>query len=142
MQRTILSPVSRGLVRQLRVSSEVFSVRQDKMPSIKIYPPTQLPDRNVSETQFNIWTEELEVYLSQEKDFAIFLPGGSYEGWGSFETNNARIVALVPADRVVAGGNITAEQAAEQNRDRLVKRQRDLVHLQAGKKSSRRSNSR
>ena len=96
------------------------------MPSIKIYPPTQLPDRNVSETQFNIWTEELEVYLSQEKDFAIFLPGASYEGWGSFETNNARIVALVPADRVVAGGNITAEQAAEQNRERLVKRQRDL----------------
>ena len=102
------------------------SVRQDKMPSIKIYPPSQLPDRNVSETQFNIWTEELEVYLSQEKDFAIFLPGGTYEGWGSFETNNSRIPNLNPADRVIAGGNINAEQAEAQNREKLIKRQRDL----------------
>ena len=102
------------------------SVRQDKMPSIKIYPPFQLPDRNVSETQFNIWTEELEVYLSQEKDFAIFLPGGTYEGWGSFETNNSRIPNLNPADRVIAGGNLNAEQAEAQNREKLIKRQRDL----------------
>ena len=36
------------------------------MPSIKIYPPAQLPDKDISETQFNIWREELEVYLSQE----------------------------------------------------------------------------
>ena len=42
------------------------------MPTIKIYPPSQLPDRLVSETHFNIWLEELEVYLSQEKDFEVF----------------------------------------------------------------------
>ena len=96
------------------------------MPSIKIYPPSQLPDRNVSETQFNIWTEELEVYLSQEKDFAIFLPGGTYEGWGSFETNNFRIPNLNPADRVIAGGIINAEEAEAQNREKLTKIQRDL----------------
>ena len=92
----------------------------------KNLPSSQLPDRNVSETQFNIWTEELEVYLSQEKDFAIFLPGGTYEGWGSFETNNSRIPNLNPADRVIAGGNINAEQAEAQNREKLIKRQRDL----------------
>ena len=74
------------------------------MPSIKIYPPTPPPDRNVNETQFNIWTEEIEVYLSQEKDFAIFLPG-----------------ALI-----IAKNNLTARQSEEQNIKRLAKRQRDL----------------
>ena len=39
------------------------------MPSLKIYPPVKLPDKNVSETQFNMWQEELEVYLSQESNF-------------------------------------------------------------------------
>ena len=51
------------------------------MPSMKIYPPAQLPDRDVTETQFNIWQEELEVYLLQEKDFAVFLKDGSYDEW-------------------------------------------------------------
>ena len=53
------------------------------MPTIKVYPPNQLPDRGVSETEFNIWTEELEVYLSQEKDFDVFLPGEPYKEWKS-----------------------------------------------------------
>ena len=48
------------------------------MPTIKIYPPSQLPDREVSETQFSIWKEELEVYLSQDKEFEVFLPGEKY----------------------------------------------------------------
>ena len=64
------------------------------MPTIKIYPPTQLPDRKVSETQFSIWKEELEVYLSQEDDFADFLPGQRYANWVSAETNPDRVVAL------------------------------------------------
>ena len=85
------------------------------MPSIKIYPPTPLPDRKVNETQFNIWTEEIEVYLSQENDFSLFLPGALYANWTSFEANNLRIAALVPADRVIAGDNVNAEQAAAQN---------------------------
>ena len=34
------------------------------MPSLKIYPPSRLPDNDVTETQFNMWKEELEVYLS------------------------------------------------------------------------------
>ena len=96
------------------------------MPSIKIYPPTPLPDRNVNETQFNIWTEEIEVYLSQEKDFAIFLPGALYENWESLEANNRRITALKENDRIIAGNNVTARQAEEQNIERLAKRQRDL----------------
>ena len=53
------------------------------MPSIKVYPPKPLPDRGVSETQFKIWIEELEVYLSQEEGFRKFLPGEAYESWSS-----------------------------------------------------------
>ena len=64
------------------------------MPSIKIYPPSQLPDRKVNETQFSIWREELEVYLSQEEDFAVFLPGGWYANWTSAEANANRVAEL------------------------------------------------
>ena len=68
------------------------------MPSIKIYPPTQLPDRNVSETQFSIWCEELEVYLAQEEEFAQFLPDGIYSTWQSKESNADRITRLNDQD--------------------------------------------
>ena len=61
------------------------------MPSIKIYPPTQLPDRAVSETQFSIWCEELEVYLAQEDEFTQFLSEGKYATWQSKEHNPERI---------------------------------------------------
>ena len=64
------------------------------MPSIKIYPPSQLPDRGVTETQFNIWCEELEVYLAHEEEFAQFLPDGKYPTWASKETNSDRITRL------------------------------------------------
>ena len=72
------------------------------MPSLKIYPPTQLPDRNVTETQFNIWQEELEVYLMQEKDYAIFLKDGDYDTWESLETSKDRIAALKAEDIIEA----------------------------------------
>ena len=64
------------------------------MPQIKVYPPNQLPDRGVSETQFKIWLEELEVYLSQEDKFRPFLVGGDYETWQSQENYPDRLQAL------------------------------------------------
>ena len=69
--------------------------------SIKIYPPSQLPDKGVSETQFNIWTEELEVYLTQDDDFSVFLPGGDYETWLSQETNPERILNIKDEHRAL-----------------------------------------
>ena len=57
------------------------------MPSLKIYPPTRLPSSGITETQFNMWQEELEVYLCQEPDFRIFLPSKLYENWNSYEEN-------------------------------------------------------
>ena len=68
------------------------------MPSIKVYPPNQLPDRGINETQFNIWIEELEVYLGQEAEFRVFLTGEEYDTWEPKENNSERIVALKGAD--------------------------------------------
>ena len=74
------------------------------MPSIKIYPSTPLEDRGVTETRFNIWIEELEVYLSQEKSYSVFLTGEKYQTWESLETNPNRIQNL-DDDDVVRPGN-------------------------------------
>ena len=68
------------------------------MTQIKVYPPSQLPDRSVSETQFKIWIEELEVYLSQEEKFRIFLDGGDYDQWQSQESNPDRLEELKGED--------------------------------------------
>ena len=87
------------------------------MPSMKIYPLAQLPDRDVTETQFNIWQEELEAYLVQEKDFAVFLKDGSYDEWESYETNNNRIPTLKAEDTLAAdeAAGKTAIQARTAN---------------------------
>ena len=61
------------------------------MSSIKIYPPNQLPSEGVTDVQFAIWKEELEVYLEIEDKFQKFLPGGRYATWTAAETNEERI---------------------------------------------------
>ena len=80
--------------------------------SIKIYPPQKLQDKGVNETQFNIWTEELEVYLTQDDDFSVFLPGGDYEEWLSQETNPERLIAIKPEHRAQRARADDADRAA------------------------------
>ena len=92
----------------LKVSRSEQVIQVVLMPSIKIYPPAQLPDRNISETQFNIWKEEIEVYISQEKDFKIFLPGQAYANWESAEAYGNRIRQLNNNDVVIADRDTTA----------------------------------
>ena len=94
------------------------------MPSLKIYPPTRLPSSGITETQFNMWQEELEVYISQEPDFKVFLPSKLYENWTSYEENSPRIPELKQNDTVTAGhirnGRAITDQEAEQiNDDKL-----------------------
>ena len=91
------------------------------MPTIKIYPPSQLPDRNVSETEFNIWKEELEVYLSQEESFQQFLEDGNYKAWKKQEEaiNGNRITDLVNEEREANG-----EALAQDEIDRLLKQKK------------------
>ena len=66
------------------------------MSSIKIYPPNQLPAEGLTDVQFGIWKEELEVYLEVESKFRKFLPGGKYAKWTPAEENDLRI--LLPVD--------------------------------------------
>ena len=61
------------------------------MSGIKIYPPNQLPAEGVSDVQFKIWKEELEVYLETEDKFEKFMAGGRYEDWQPAENNENRI---------------------------------------------------
>ena len=95
------------------------------MPSIKIYPPSRLPDSDVTETQFNMWQEELEVYLSQEADYKVFLPDKLYSTWSSYEENRDRIRNLKPRDITAAnddaarGRVVTPEEAEAENDDKL-----------------------
>ena len=109
------------------------------MPTtIKIYPPSQLPDKGVSETQFNIWTEELEVYLTQDDDFAAFLPGGDYAEWVSYETNPDRIVNIKEerrAARALPGAhnaqaiNEAADAQDQQNLNKARKNLRTVLSI-------------
>ena len=69
-----------------------------RMATIKVYPPSQLPDRGVSETQFKIWVEELEVYLSQVDRYEVFLTDGSYSAWESQENNENRLTQVKGED--------------------------------------------
>ncbi len=52
------------------------------MPSLKIYPHNQLPEKGVA-NQLSEWTHKLEVYVGQDERMVVFLPGGTYKytGW-------------------------------------------------------------
>ena len=65
------------------------------MPAIKIYPPDPLPQEKVSDAQFNIWKNKLEVYLNREKSYRKFLPGGQYSTWIAAEQNELRITTAL-----------------------------------------------
>ena len=69
------------------------------MPSIKIYPPSRLPDSGVSETQYHMWQEELEVYLESEDKFDQFMPTGRYCTWLSAEEDAKRILQAKQPDK-------------------------------------------
>ena len=57
------------------------------MAPIKIYPPTKLPEKGVTDLLFNIWVEEIEVYLSQDDRFTPFMRGGPYSTWQAYDAN-------------------------------------------------------
>ena len=69
------------------------------MSGIKIYPPNQLPAEGVTDVQFQIWKEELEVYLETEDKFEKFMEGGRYSKWLAAETNEKRIEAHRDPDK-------------------------------------------
>ena len=89
------------------------------MPTIEIGRPSQLPDRNVSESEFNIWNEELEGY---QESFQQFLEDGKYKKEEEVE-NGKRSTELEAEERQDANGTALAPYVVE----RLLKQEnRDL----------------
>ena len=41
---------------------------------------------------FNVWVEELEVYLGQDETLSVFMASGDYDEWLAFDTNANRII--------------------------------------------------
>ena len=72
------------------------------MAPIKIYPPTKLPEKGVTDLLFNIWMEEIEVYLSQDERFTLFMRGGTYSAWEAYDVNADRITAPLAEDNLAA----------------------------------------
>ena len=71
------------------------------MAPIKIYPPTKLPEKGVTDLLFNIWVEEIEVYLSQDDRFTPFMRGGHYSAWEAYDASADRIPTPAGDDAAV-----------------------------------------
>jgi len=61
------------------------------MAPIKVYPPDKLPERGVTDLQFSVWSQELEIYIKQDARLSVFLPGKPYATWEAYEVNPDRI---------------------------------------------------
>ena len=71
------------------------------MPAVKVYPPHTLHNQGVSEDDFNIWQEQLTVYLLQDNQNERFFDEGDYAEWQAEEDFAGRIQTPVNPD--VAG---------------------------------------
>jgi len=81
------------------------------MPTLKIYPPEKLPATGVTDLTFDIWSQELTIYIQQDERLAVFLPRGAYHTWQPGDENPDRITE-------VQGGDAAAQ---------LVVRRRELL---------------
>ena len=96
------------------------------MPSIKILPPKQLPNKGFSEQKFKTWTTELEVWLGADNDMARFMQEGQYSTWEAEEVTPGRILTLHADDQTLAEAEDTAIMKAAKRTEILAKRKRQL----------------
>ena len=96
------------------------------MPSIKIFPPKQLPDKGLSEHSIEAWTLELEVFLIVNGDMARFLQYGEYNTWQSEETFHGRIQQLDAHDEGIMGMQPNEGAKTAKRTSLLNKRRREL----------------
>ena len=61
------------------------------MGGIRYHAPNQLPEGPLSEQAFQKYKTELEMFLSMEDKFALFLPGETYSVWRPGEEGENRI---------------------------------------------------
>ena len=59
--------------------------------SIKVLPPERLPEGELTETDFQVYKTELEVFLQLDEKFHPFLPGGAYQEWEAGEGGEDRL---------------------------------------------------
>ena len=69
------------------------------MAPIKIYPPAKLPEKGVTDMLFNVWIKELEVYLGQDDNLAVFMAGGHCSEWEAYDANPNRITEPAGEDK-------------------------------------------
>ena len=92
------------------------------MPQIKIHPPKQLPETEISEQDFQDWCNELEIWLGGDNDMARFMQDGIYSEWQSQERNPVRIQELSandperPAAGVLNRDDVVAELLRKRRR--------------------------
>ena len=65
---------------------------------MKIKEPEKLARHGLTEADFGIWKDELEVFLSTNAAFDDFLPGGKYSTWEPSEKFTWRIRHVVEGD--------------------------------------------
>jgi len=70
------------------------SIYSTSMPSLKIYPPSKLPEKGVTDLLFDVWSQELQVYIQQDERLAVFLPRGAYNQWEALDVNPDRITEV------------------------------------------------
>ena len=92
------------------------------MPVAKIHPPAQLPERGLTEQQFQVWQTQLRAWLYCDEALGHFLPDGRYNQWQAEETNAHRIPALADPDP-----ELPQNPTEAQIEDLLTKRRRQLV---------------
>ena len=94
------------------------------MPSIKIHPPSPLPDKNLSEQLFQEWKNELEVWLGEDDHMARYMQDGIYSTWTSEEHYPQRIDTInnMDPDRPdpAAVNNVVLTQALLNKRSRQL----------------------
>ena len=91
--------------------------------SLRLKPPTTLPQGPVSKVAFKVFVNQLKAYLEQDYQNYLFLPEGCYQTWGP-ELEGRRLQALSDDDpenqklvqQAGAGRDNRFDLAAEQNR--------------------------
>ena len=99
------------------------------MPKAKVNPPEPLPIKGLTQTQFDIWSAELEAWLAADDVQSQFLPGRLYGEWQSQEQNPHRIAVVAPADPELPA------EPTQQQRDALVDKRRTVpgIHITGSK---------
>ena len=67
------------------------------MPQLKLLLPHQLPIRGLSQEKLKKFQTNLEVWIGEDEDLAIFLITGIYNTWEPAETNPNKIGAGLDA---------------------------------------------